>query len=537
MRAPGIEPGRTAWKAIVLPLNHARMVCTNRSKKMLSEQFLDSDHILLFIPRAKVVSAIIHCMKDGRISTWVSASLALTICFLVSSPTYADSRVELQAQIDSLLRQIAVLQNRNQIIIPSDFQFTRDLKRGSTGTDVRYLQILLNRDPETKVTASGEETTYFGVRTKAGVIAFQHKYATDIFSPTQRNGATGTVGILTRAKLNALLQKLQTPPTSPAVSLLPQTASTPIIPVASSSAGSFATSTPEEPVFSFNELNAKTRDALVNILCTTKRGGFFDPLSGSGIIIDPRGVILTNAHIGQYFLLKDFRVQNFIECVIRTGAPAQARYRAKLLYLSPQWIERNFKNIVKEEPEGTGKHDFSFLLITESIHPDSFPLPKSFSYLPLEPSSIALAKATSVLIAAYPAGFLSGISIQKDLFPTSSVVEKGQIYSFKDTQIFPDIFSIGASPVAQHGSSGGAVVSRSGKVLGILATAFIGTTTASSELHAVSINHIARSFTEHTGDDLSKLFEGDLFVTAESFNKEIAPALRKLLEDAINKTE
>lgn len=25
VRAPGIEPGRTAWKAIVLPLNHARI--------------------------------------------------------------------------------------------------------------------------------------------------------------------------------------------------------------------------------------------------------------------------------------------------------------------------------------------------------------------------------------------------------------------------------------------------------------------------------------------------------------------------------
>ena len=51
----------------------------------------------------------------------------------------------------------------------------------------------------------------------------------------------------------------------------------------------------EKPAVSFTELNQKTRAALVNVLCTTLRSGSFEPLSGSGVIVDSRGVVLTNA--------------------------------------------------------------------------------------------------------------------------------------------------------------------------------------------------------------------------------------------------
>src|SRR3989338_2839263 len=74
----------------------------------------------------------------------------------------------------------------------------------------------------------------------------------------------------------------------------------------------------------FSTINQKTREALVNIFCVTKSGGIFKPASGSGIIIDKRGIILTNAHVAQYFLLKDYLEQNFIECIVRVGSPARA---------------------------------------------------------------------------------------------------------------------------------------------------------------------------------------------------------------------
>jgi hypothetical protein len=138
-----------------------------------------------------------------------------------------------------------------------------------------------------------------------------------------------------------------------------------------------------------------------------------------------------------------------------------------------------------------------------------------------------------VLIAAYPVGFLSGITVQKDLYPSSSVVVTGAVYSFKENT--PDVFSLGGSVVAQKGSSGGAVVNRENKLIGLIVTSSTGKTTRERDLNAITMSHIDSSFLEATGDSIRSIFVGDIRASAQSFNEKIAPELKKILQDALTK--
>ena len=82
------------------------------------------------------------------------------------------------------------------------FQFKTDLKNGSKGKDVEFLQQCLAKDPE--VYPEGRVTGEFGSQTKNAVISFQEKYAKDILEPSGLTKGTGLVSKATRAKLNEI---------------------------------------------------------------------------------------------------------------------------------------------------------------------------------------------------------------------------------------------------------------------------------------------------------------------------------------------
>lgn len=156
-------------------------------------------------------------------------SLTLVAVLVPMGNAQALTAEELRAQIEELRKQLAELQRQlgelGETTVPpvvsgcTVTSFDRNLKQGMQGEDVKCLQILLNSDEETQVATTGagspgNETTYFGSKTKAAVIKFQEKYAEEALTPLGLTTGTGFVGLATRAKLNTLLAV--TPTVTPA---------------------------------------------------------------------------------------------------------------------------------------------------------------------------------------------------------------------------------------------------------------------------------------------------------------------------------
>jgi hypothetical protein len=276
-------------------------------------------------------------------------------------------------------------------------------------------------------------------------------------------------------------------------------------------------------------LNDKVRAAVVNIICTTQTAGPFNSISASGVLIDSRGIILTNAHVGQYFLLKDYPTPNFVNCIVRTGSPAYPRYTAKLLYLPPEWIAENAQKINAEEPTGNGAHDYALLLITGTVS-SSVPMPASFPSLAI--STDIPDEKQGVFMAAYAAGFLGGINVSENLYESSAFANVGDLFTFDANTL--DLFSVGGTILSQHGSSGGAVTDQNGVLLGLIVTATDAADTASRDLRAISTPYIIHDFiTQTAGTPLPSYLAGDVAAEANTFNSVTAPSLTQTLVKAI----
>ncbi len=286
---------------------------------------------------------------------------------------------------------------------------------------------------------------------------------------------------------------------------------------------------PEQPIISLplGNFNEKVRAATVNILCTTKSGGSLKPITASGVLIDPRGVILTNAHVAQYFLLKDYFVKDFVECIARIGSPAKPAYKLDLLYISPSWIEENRKSITSEHPLGTGEDDFALLTIPGPVGDNT--LPSQFPYLEPDISEFNdTRRDINYIMAGYPAGFLSGAIIQRDFYQSSTVSTVKNVFTFGTNTI--DVISLGGSVVAQRGSSGGPIASsETGKLSGIIVTTTDAVTTAERDARAITLSHINRSLIKTNDTSLSSYLLGDLQIKRAEFYQSKFSFLSSLL--------
>lgn len=88
------------------------------------------------------------------------------------------------------------------------YVFSRNLRLGMRGDDVKMLQSFLNRRGFVVAISGfgsvGQETTYFGALTKLALIQFQEAYMNEILIPAGLQKGSGYFGNLTRKKISLL---------------------------------------------------------------------------------------------------------------------------------------------------------------------------------------------------------------------------------------------------------------------------------------------------------------------------------------------
>jgi hypothetical protein len=186
---------------------------------------------------------------------------------------------------------------------PCPYTWTRNLQIGSQGDDVLKLQQFLNSDTKTQIAVSGigspgNEGMSYGLRTKQAVAKFQERYAADILSPIGLTKGTGSIGSMTRAKLNALCTTSATTtaqqlPTSGADILTVTSPAQPAATLAPAGAGGV-------PFTTFT-LTTGSKDVTVNSVTIERTGPGMDEAFDSITLTDESGsAIGDDRHFNSY---------------------------------------------------------------------------------------------------------------------------------------------------------------------------------------------------------------------------------------------
>lgn len=268
------------------------------------------------------------------------------------------------------------------------------------------------------------------------------------------------------------------------------------------------------------------KDATVNIYCTYKKGSKLYSTTGSGVFVESRGIILTNAHVALPLLLEDKKGKSLASCSIRTGSPAKELYPVKLLYMSPKWIDENMDALKEKRLRGSGAYDAALLYVDA---PRLGMRPLTFTALPIAATTLGLVEGAQVTAAGYPAEGKSFKQVRSKLTQVTADATVTATRTF--TRPHTDVIVLSESKAGASGVSGGPVVSTDGQ-LAALTTAVEDSGSKKSKersIRAITLPYISRFVSEETGMPLSVVLLGSISDLALRTDSSLTPELRKEL--------
>lgn len=232
---------------------------------------------------------------------------------------------------------------------------------------------------------------------------------------------------------------------------------------------------PPQPQLSDAEFYARFSRAVVQIFCSTPREVF----AASGVIMNEGGLVLTNAHVAD--VIRRAGEEN---CQARGGNPAERFAGVEILFSA----STTPKIATTDVPE----RDIAFLRLVD---------PKeSFTVAPV---GFAIVERGALLLTlGYPSEFLQGLTTAANSnLVFSSLRVDGYADIDGNTQTAEGYVSRGGI-ILQQGSSGTALFTRSGALVGLIFATTKGETTDDREGLALMIPYIDRILRLETGRGL-----------------------------------
>jgi len=264
----------------------------------------------------------------------------------------------------------------------------------------------------------------------------------------------------------------------------------------------------------------KIKKSVVNIYCSRILGNRIQKITGSGVVIDSSGVIITNAHVAEYFLLAQSDANT--SCFIRTDSPAVSSYKAKLVYLPSEWVNSNKNNLSLATLTGTGENDYALLVVTDKIRATAPSSPFPF----LNPSNSNPTMNQSVFVAGYPAGFSDVKILENALYELTKPTTITNLAGFTRNTV--DVINTGPTSVAEHGSSGGAVVDDQGNLVALIVATTIDNQSGNKNIQAITLQYIRNSIKNNSGESFDSLVSNAIG-HANNFEKTMVPILANTL--------
>lgn len=272
-----------------------------------------------------------------------------------------------------------------------------------------------------------------------------------------------------------------------------------------------------------SDSSSNIEDVLVNIICLQKEGNLINAHTGSGIIISPKGLVITNAHVALPFLIEQSEGKNKMDCVLYKENIPTFGYKAELIYISEEWVKENAEIISALNPKGTGENDYALLYINKNTNP-ALSVPRNFSYKNINTKKDYVGIGDEVLVAGFPGAPKTLIDLNHAVNLKQDIVKIYDVYTFMKNSV--DVFSTEITEVAAKGASGGGVF-KNNELVGLIVTT--SGPPNNSRINALTTDYINRDLISDYGLSFGEVINSNYTNLADTFEKNLLSELSELV--------